>query len=33
MLGLIIIRGRGTSIAGLMLAIYMPMFDMAGAVK
>ena len=28
-----IIMGMGTSIAGLMLAIYMPMFDMAGAVK
>jgi type II secretory pathway component PulF len=23
----------GVSIAGLMLAIYMPMFDMAGSVK
>jgi type IV pilus assembly protein PilC len=29
----LIIMGMGTSIAGLMLAIYMPMFDMAGAVK
>jgi type IV pilus assembly protein PilC len=29
----VIIMGMGTSIAGLMLAIYMPMFDMAGKVK
>ena len=29
----LIIMGMGTSIAGLMLAIYMPMFDMAGEVK
>jgi len=29
----IIIMGMGASIAGLMLAIYMPMFDMAGSVK
>ena len=29
----IIIMGMGMSIAGLMLAIYMPMFDMAGSVK
>jgi type IV pilus assembly protein PilC len=33
MLEPLIIMGMGTSIAGLMLAIYMPMFDMAGAVK
>ena len=29
----IIIMGMGSSIAGLMLAIYMPMFEMAGNVK
>jgi type IV pilus assembly protein PilC len=29
----IIIMGMGTTIAGLMLAIYMPMFDMAGKVN
>jgi type IV pilus assembly protein PilC len=29
----LIIMGMGASIAGLMLAIYMPMFDMAGQVK
>ena len=29
----LIIMFMGTSIAGLMLAIYMPMFDMAGSVK
>ena len=29
----IIIMFMGSSIAGLMLAIYMPMFDMAGQVK
>jgi type IV pilus assembly protein PilC len=29
----IIIMGMGASIAGLMLAIYMPMFEMAGNVK
>jgi type IV pilus assembly protein PilC len=29
----IIIMGMGSSIAGLMLAIYMPMFEMAGSVK
>jgi type IV pilus assembly protein PilC len=28
----IIIMGMGSSIAGLMLAIYMPMFEMAGKV-
>jgi type IV pilus assembly protein PilC len=33
MLEPIIIMGMGTSIAGLMLAIYMPMFEMAGKVK
>jgi type IV pilus assembly protein PilC len=33
MLEPLIIMGMGTSIAGLMLAIYMPMFDMAGKVK
>ncbi len=33
MLEPLIIMGMGTSIAGSMLAIYMPMFDMAGAVK
>jgi type IV pilus assembly protein PilC len=31
MLEPLIIMGLGTSIAGLMLAIYMPVFDMAGA--
>jgi type IV pilus assembly protein PilC len=29
----IIIMGMGSSIAGLMLAIYMPLFEMAGNVK
>ena len=29
----VIIMGMGTSIAGIMLAIYMPMFEMAGKVK
>jgi type IV pilus assembly protein PilC len=29
----LIIMFMGSSIAGLMLAIYMPMFDMAGQVK
>jgi type IV pilus assembly protein PilC len=29
----IIIMGMGSTIAGLMLAIYMPMFEMAGNVK
>ncbi len=29
----LIIMGMGSSIAGLMLAIYMPMFEMAGSVK
>lgn len=29
----IIIMGMGTTIAGLMLAIYMPMFEMAGKVN
>src|SRR5262245_37938962 len=29
----IIIMGMGSSIAGLMLAIYVPMFEMAGNVK
>jgi type IV pilus assembly protein PilC len=29
----LIIMGMGSSIAGLMLAIYMPMFEMAGNVK
>ena len=33
MLEPVIIMGMGTSIAGMMLAIYMPMFDMAGKVK
>jgi type IV pilus assembly protein PilC len=33
MLEPIIIMGMGSSIAGLMLAIYMPMFEMAGKVK
>lgn len=33
MLEPLIIMGMGTSIAGLMLAIYMPMFDMAGKIK
>ena len=33
MLEPLIIMFMGTSIAGLMLAIYMPMFEMAGAVK
>ncbi len=33
MLEPLIIMGMGTTIAGLMLAIYMPMFDMAGKVK
>jgi type IV pilus assembly protein PilC len=33
MLEPMIIMGMGTSIAGLMLSIYMPMFDMAGSVK
>ncbi len=33
MLEPLIIMGMGATIAGLMLAIYMPMFDMAGAVK
>ena len=33
MLEPLIIMGMGTSIAGLMLAIYMPMFEMAGTVK
>jgi type IV pilus assembly protein PilC len=33
MLEPIIIMFMGCAIAGLMLAIYMPMFDMAGAVK
>ena len=31
--GTLIIMGMGSSIAGLMLAIYMPMFEMAGNVK
>ena len=29
----VIIMGMGTTIAGIMLAIYMPMFEMAGNVK
>ncbi len=33
MLEPVIIMGMGTTIAGLMLAIYMPMFEMAGKVK
>jgi type IV pilus assembly protein PilC len=33
MLEPIIIMGMGTTIAGLMLAIYMPMFDMAGKIN
>ena len=33
MLEPLIIVGMGSTIAGLMLAIYMPMFEMAGAVK
>jgi type IV pilus assembly protein PilC len=33
MLEPLIIMGMGSSIAGLMLAIYMPMFEMAGKVK
>jgi type IV pilus assembly protein PilC len=33
MLEPIIIMGMGSSIAGIMLAIYMPMFEMAGKVK
>jgi type IV pilus assembly protein PilC len=33
MLEPLIIMGMGTSIAGMMLAIYMPMFEMAGNVK
>ncbi len=32
MLEPIIIMGMGSTIAGLMLAIYMPMFEMAGKV-
>jgi type IV pilus assembly protein PilC len=33
MLEPIIIMGMGTTIAGLMLSIYMPMFEMAGKIK
>ena len=33
MLEPLIIMGMGTTIAGLMLAIYMPMFEMAGKVN
>jgi type IV pilus assembly protein PilC len=33
MLEPIIIAGMGVTIAGMMLAIYMPMFEMAGNVK
>ncbi len=29
----VIIMGMGTTIAGLMLAIYLPMFEMSGKVK
>ena len=29
----VIIMGMGVTIAGLMLAIYMPMFEMSGKVK
>lgn len=29
----VIIMGMGITIAGLMLSIYMPMFEMAGNVK
>jgi type IV pilus assembly protein PilC len=33
MLEPLIIMGMGSTIAGLMLAIYMPMFEMAGKVN
>ena len=33
MLEPLIIMGMGSTIAGLMLAIYMPMFEMSGKVK